>query len=130
MRLFNILLSLAQKVGAIDDYVVETGTIGDWSYKKWNSGMAEATTIIGAATTSSTNSEGSLFYRSIDLNLPTGLFIERPRLYGTTFGNWISGFTQSGNGGLETNRVYIWAAESIAAANSLQANVTAKGKWK
>lgn len=130
MRLFNILLSLAQKVGAIDDYVVETGTIGDWSYKKWSSGTAEATTVIGAATTSSTGSEGGLFYRAIELNLPTGLFVERPRLYGTTFSDWLSGFVQSSTGGLETNRVYIWAAANNACADSSQVNVTAKGKWK
>lgn len=35
------LREIAQKQGLIKDYVVETGTSGIWTYRKWSSGTAE-----------------------------------------------------------------------------------------
>ena len=32
---------IAEKLGLIADYVVEQGTDGIWTYRKWNSGIAE-----------------------------------------------------------------------------------------
>ena len=40
-RLANFLKSMAYKLGLIADYVVEQGTSGIWTYKKWASGEAE-----------------------------------------------------------------------------------------
>ena len=40
-RLANFLKSMALKLGLIADYVVEQGTSGIWTYRKWNSGIAE-----------------------------------------------------------------------------------------
>ena len=40
-RLANFLKSMALKLGLIADYVVEQGTSGIWTYKKWASGEAE-----------------------------------------------------------------------------------------
>ena len=33
---------IATKLGLIDDYIVERGTSGIWTYRKWNSGVYEA----------------------------------------------------------------------------------------
>ena len=35
------LKDIAYKLGLIADYVIETGTSGIWTYRKWNSGIAE-----------------------------------------------------------------------------------------
>ena len=41
MRLFNLLKKAFYKLGLISDFVVERGTSGIWTYRKWNSGVAE-----------------------------------------------------------------------------------------
>ena len=41
MRLFNLLKTAFTKLGIIDDFFVERGTSGIWTYRKWNSGTAE-----------------------------------------------------------------------------------------
>lgn len=38
LKLQDILLDIANKLGLIDDYVVEAGTSGIWTYRKWASG--------------------------------------------------------------------------------------------
>lgn len=40
-RLFTLLKRAFTKLGLIADYVVEEGTSGIWTYRKWNSGKAE-----------------------------------------------------------------------------------------
>ena len=44
MRLFNIFETAFTKLGLIDDFAVERGTSGIWTYRKWNSGTAESGT--------------------------------------------------------------------------------------
>ena len=78
MRLFNILLSLAQKVGAIDDYVVETGTSGVWQYQKWNSGKMEAWIIEDLESSTTPQALMGGMYGSVDVAIPQG-FISAPR---------------------------------------------------
>ena len=48
---------IAEKLGLIADYVVEQGTSGIWTYRKWNSGVAE----IWGRIEGSTNNVGSNF---------------------------------------------------------------------
>ena len=93
MRLFNILLSLAQKVGAIDDYVVETGTSDAWSYRKWNSGLMEA--WLNARITATDESLEALMagmFASVNIDVPTG-FTSSPRGTASAYIGTGAGFT-------------------------------------
>ena len=56
------------------DYVVEHGTSGIWTYRKWNSGIAECWGRTAAATYSHTSSSGSSYYTTSNVSLPSGLF--------------------------------------------------------
>ena len=84
------------KLDGIADYIVEQGTSGIWAYRKWNSGIAECwgtheeNMIINTQTSIS-----GLYYKSFDLNLPTGLFNAIPKLNGTLYS--ISGGFITGN---------------------------------
>lgn len=40
-NIINKIQQIAEKLGLIADYVVEQGTDGIWTYRKWNSGIAE-----------------------------------------------------------------------------------------
>lgn len=54
---------IAEKLGFIADYVVEQGTSGIWTYRKWNSGIAECWGYWNAA-----NASGSR--KALEINLP------------------------------------------------------------
>ena len=41
MKLILILKEICYKLNLVADYVVEQGTSGIWTYRKWNSGIAE-----------------------------------------------------------------------------------------
>ena len=56
--------SSAEGLG-INDYVVEQGTSGDWTYRKWNSGAVELWCNKSVAVASSTSATGSLYYSSM-----------------------------------------------------------------
>lgn len=81
MRLFTILLALCQKVGAIDDYVIESGISGIWEYKKWHSGKRECT---GCATAvnygNGTTWVGGSYHLTEQIEFPSGLFQNAPRI--------------------------------------------------
>lgn len=56
------------------DYVVEHGTSGIWTYRKWNSGIAECWGRTAAATYSHTSTSGYGYYTTSSVSLPSGLF--------------------------------------------------------
>ena len=64
-----------------DDYVVEVGTSGIWTYRKWNSGIAECWGTKSWSVTGWTT-WGSLYYSTYSgtVNYPTGLFLSTPVL--------------------------------------------------
>jgi len=62
----------------IADYVVEQGTSGSWTYRKWKSGTAECWGIT-AQDLSGSNPFGSYYIKmGGELSLPAGLFTGRP----------------------------------------------------
>lgn len=77
----------AYKVVGMNDMVVETGTEGNWTYRKWSSGKAECWCEI-ARSVAITNASGisGLYRNNTAINsmaFPTGLFIEAPDVYCT-----------------------------------------------
>lgn len=87
MRLFTVLLALCQKVGAIDDYVVESGISGIWEYKKWHSGKKECTgraTNIGYGAGTAWMSGN--WHLTEQITFPPGLFENSPQVNATTAG--------------------------------------------
>lgn len=67
---------IAYKLGLIADYVVETGTDGIWTYRKWNSGIAECWGVTSRATGTFTSHGIGVYYMMNPLytSLPSNLF--------------------------------------------------------
>ena len=62
------------------NYIVEEGTDGIWTYRKWYSGIAECWGYIPVASISTSTSYGALYYGSQKTQaFPTGLFIDFPK---------------------------------------------------
>lgn len=113
--------------GNLADYVVEQGTSGVWTYRKWNSGLSECwtTSTLDITGTAWANIMGGYGYY-VNYNFPSGLFISDP----VTTGN---GRTGSGGG-------FVFCAGSKTSVTAyvvgnqedprLTLNIFAKGKWK
>lgn len=62
------------------DYIVEEGSDGIWTYRKWNSGIAECWCYITGASTSLSTSYGAMYYGAQKTQaFPTGLFNDFPK---------------------------------------------------
>lgn len=115
----------------IDDYVVEQGTSGIWTYRKWNSGIAECW---GYWTTTSTfpNTFGGAYESASSLkkNLPSGLFIEVFPLFSgevsTSNGAWLE------NPRASTTEVSTYVLNIVKHTEAINVNIYAKvtGRWK
>lgn len=87
MRLFTLLKEACYKLGLIADYVIETGTSGIWTYRKWASGIAECwgyqntDATFGASWGSAYLSTASGVTKVYSADYPTNLFNANPRVY-------------------------------------------------
>ena len=60
-----------------DDYVTDKGTSGDWTYRKWSSGVIEAW-FTGTVSCGATSATGSVYRSSFTLAIPSGIFTATP----------------------------------------------------
>lgn len=60
--------------GGVDDYIVETGTSGSWSYRKWNSGRMEAEAPITSGTSWTLVNNG-VYVNNTQITPPTGMTV-------------------------------------------------------
>jgi len=111
------------------DYIVEQGTSGVWTYRKWESGVAECWS--NAATTLTVNTSwGSIYVSSkTSRNFPSGLFNALPCVTAFATGN-ASVFTICGSGTTKDIFYYFLASAASLASQSYNLNVYAKGTWK
>ena len=110
------------------DYIVEEGTDGIWTYRKWNSGIAECWGV-KSETAAITRQEGALYFaNAITCNFPTGFFIENPNVLAT-------GQVPGKLGNLSLHTVtdvavsfYFWC--SVSGSSTVYSRIYAIGKWK
>ena len=114
-----------------DDYVVDQGTNGNWTYRKWNSGVAEAWLgPISAGSIAMTTVWGYGYYAPIKTYyLPSGLFNSAPsmQVHGNLTGG-MGGFTLSNQNNGSSFDGYWWSTKSETRACYF--NAYAKGTWK
>lgn len=119
---------IAEKLGLIADYVVEEGTSGVWTYRKWNSGVME---MWGEVTQTLTNytTVGGVFggYYSI-INLPLS-FIDSPHLnYNVNISNGFGIAASAGNTG--TNYFRWHGLGTVIGTCSCTVKAHLRGRWK
>ena len=111
------------------DFVIETGTSGSWTYRKWNNGTAECWGTLSGTISPYTTVNGFAGYEGA-VNFPTGLFTVAPNVqFQAYIGN---GFAMPGRGVISTATQCKWVALSnLNAANTtVKIDVFAIGKWK
>lgn len=116
----------------IDDYIVEQGTSGIWTYRKWNSGVAECW---GYKLTSGTFSAwGSIYSHDIPPEAyPSGFFISSPTVVGSakcTTGNTAGGINGNGATKDEAPGFTLVRGTNYSGNLNFLAFWIAKGRWK
>lgn len=123
---YRTLKELLADLG-INDYIVEQGTSGIWTYRKWSSGVAECWGSY--TTTGGSGTEGSLHWRGTSTAYPSGLFIATPIAEATVQGNWIGGILNSDAHSNNSFAGYLWTAVDCSSRDFI-INIRATGRWK
>jgi len=116
------------------DYVIEQGTSGIWTYRKWNSGIAECWGTSEVSNLAITTTWGSLKYGTLSaISFPSNLFNAAPNL--TIFLRSTAGrvwATQTTNlSSSTTGTIYAIApGEYSAGSTTINVVMTAIGTWK
>jgi hypothetical protein len=63
-------------IDATDDYIVETGTSGGWSYRKWKSGRMEAEKDVTTGSTWTQVGSAGFYYNATTITPPTGMTVK------------------------------------------------------
>ena len=111
------------------DYVIEQGTDGIWTYRKWSSGIAEC----WGKWTGTVSSGGAVFggyqYATDYLPYPTSLFVEEPNA--DVSGRIGTGHCLTGTlYGATSSSIKVWAVTQVSGAQSCEFFIRAIGKWK
>lgn len=105
-----------------DDYVIDAGTSGSWTYRKWNSGKVEAWCGYSFASAASTVWASPIRYWDKTINIPSEIFSVAPRLMVSAQSNqyWVGGASAS-SATAGTVRVLTVATSSMAVNLSIYA---------
>ena len=112
------------------DYIVEQGTSGIWSYRKWNSGVSECwTTSLVDSGTHNMSKNGNIYVSSThSYNFPTDLFINVPILSANVQQG--GGMWAKATGSTTATTAVIAFLRSNDDGGSITFNMEAKGQWK
>ncbi len=112
-----------------DDYVIETDTSGIWTYRKWNSGIAECWGIHTATISHYAQAFGGYGYTT-SVSFPSGLFISAPVANYTAY--IANGFALTGTqtNALSATNINVFAISSTSGSNATKWYIHAIGKWK
>lgn len=112
----------------VADYIVEQGTSGIWTYRKWNSGIAECWGEYETTITHYASAFGGYAYNT-SVDYPTGLFISAPQYtYSAKVG---SGFALTGTRtGVNKDYANLYAVCTTSGSQATSWDISVKGRWK
>ena len=115
------------------DYVLEQGTSGIWTYRKWSSGIAECWANKNCGDIAVTSAWGALFEGSNigGIAYPSGLFVSQPIFFPsaqtTRYG--ICGIEIDGGDATTTPNLYLLRA-TAQTVQGVYLSMYANGRWK
>lgn len=111
------------------DYVVEQGTSGIWTYRKWNSGIAECWGEANSGSNISNSSAGGWYAGSFAVNFPDGLFITNPNAF-VNIHTWGTGYHFGSAYQVTSTGMRVQAIRNDNNSSIMYANIHVIGKWK
>lgn len=142
MELGDLSVTLAEALGVSQgtekpsgaaDFVTEQGTSGIWTYRKWNSGIAECWGSVYEVK-DCTSAWGSVYDSgaATSQNFPSGLFASAPTLTVTAVGHSTATLQLETSGATLTTRTCSYYYTMPYSATGIQATVNfhAVGRWR
>ncbi len=112
------------------DYVVEEGTDGNnWTYRKWNSGIAECWKNTAPKTTVASGWGSGYLSTQFSMSFPSGLFVEAPRVHLANNESYLAiplGYKPTTN----AIQYQLFRPTSVTTAQQFSIDFYAIGKWK
>lgn len=130
-NLLDLAWDLKIKGNLLADFIVEQGTSGIWTYRKWNSGIAECWGTYEQKNVSVSNAWGAMFEsQGYNVALPSGLFKATPT-FTVALDSSLGCMLQMYSQGTTSSTPYWCAIRPYAGTiDNLKASITAKGRWK
>lgn len=120
----------SRTIAQSSDFIVDQGTSGIWTYRKWNSGIAECWKRTGNNTYALTNNLNGNGWASDWWSLPSGLFtsVEFATINRISGG---SGLISCSINNISTTRLdhYVWIAGTTG-TYTMQLSIYVLGRWK
>ena len=117
----------------VDDFVVEQGISGDWTYRKWNSGIAECwrtwTSAAFAPATAVGGFYGRVLPNSGTYSLPSGLFVTAP-IMSVNLTEWGSGYFWGSARAVTNTSFKMTLFRNDNASSAGVAKIYAIGSWR
>lgn len=114
-------------------HVVESGTSGDWAYRKWSDGTAECWKTWVSAPFSPATSVGGFYGRVIPaigtFSLPSGLFVTAP-IMSVNLTEWGSGYFWGNARAVTPTSFKMTLIRNDNASSDGVAKIYAIGAWK
>lgn len=116
------------------DFIVEQNTSGIWTYRKWNSGIAELWGTTATANYNITTQYGGIYYTTVPISVLTGIFtsinsVSVNRANGGQGTIWCSPYGTYSNIMNGTLNMYVSNGTSYSSA-PLSFSIEIKGRWK
>ena len=115
----------------MDDFVVDIGTDGIWTYRKWASGVAECWGRRGSTSYAMTSASGYAYYSYFTQALPSGLFTSVTSAIGGRCGGTSSQALISTNiFALNTAQIQCFIWQPASGTQNVDVAFNVKGTWK
>ena len=121
--------TIAEQVSNMADYIVEQGTSGDWTYRKWSSGFAECWGKV-AKTATNYQTVNSFYAYNLLVTFPTGLFNAAPFVifsaHAQSSAHTIADTQLNGT----STQINLYALLNVSGSQTIDLLVHAYGKWQ
>lgn len=129
----NDMSSASSSGGGGADFITEEGTEGIWTYRKWNSGLAECWGTLEETITGWT-AWGTLYEGTASIHTatyPSGLFTSVPNFWANSKGNSVGAFIETFSVGSATTTPQVYAVRPTTGnLGNFNFSLYAKGVWK
>lgn len=116
-----------------DVYVVDEGTVSDWTYKKWSDGTAECWKLWSSSSFSPSTAVGGFYGRVLPSSgytaFPSGLFISTP-IVNFTLDSWGTGYFWASARQVTVDGVKMTLFRNDNAASAATGSFHVIGNWK
>lgn len=129
------LLKTLNGLSSLNDYIVEQGRSGIWTYRKWNSGIAECwgTTTVTIAKWEAWGTLYEGYPRIESISFPTSLFMTDDVAWQVTANSYmgiVSVESASLVTKLQTPLMWILRPNASTQNDSIRVSMEARGRWK